>query len=158
QKTHVQHPIHFIEHENFYLFETHGALLEQIEQAPRRGHENIDTALEFLALFSVTDAAVHERDSQIREAPVIAKCRLHLRGQFARRLQHQTTESAALCQQCQNWQSKRRGLSGAGLRSAEQIFASKYNGERAELDRRWFDKPHRLRPAHDLRRKSEMIK
>ena len=74
-------------------------MLEQIEQAPRRGHENIDTALECLALFSVTDTAVHERDSQIREPPVIAKGRLHLRGKFARGLEHKTSEAAVLCQQ-----------------------------------------------------------
>ena len=24
QKTHIQHPVHLIEHENFYLFETRG--------------------------------------------------------------------------------------------------------------------------------------
>src|SRR5207249_9309556 len=114
--------------------------------------------LEFLALFSVTDAAVHKGDVQISEAPVIAKCRLHLRCEFPRGLEHQTPQRAMFRQQRQDRQSKRRGLASAGLRRADQIFSGKNNRERAKLDRCWLDESHRLRPAHNLRRKSEMIK
>src|SRR5206468_9767069 len=115
-------------------------------------------ALECVALFPITNASVHESYSQIREAAIIAKRRLHLRCELARRLKHETAERAVLCQQRQDWQSERRRLAGAGLRSSDQIFSGKNNRKRAELDRRWLDKAHRLRPAHDLRRKSEVIK
>jgi len=101
---------------------------------------------------------MHEGDSQISEAPVIAKSCFHLRGEFARGLEHQTSEWAVLCQQRENGQSKSRSLAGAGLRSADQIFACENNWKRAKLDRRWFNKSHRLRTAHDLRGKPEMIK
>jgi hypothetical protein len=63
-----------------------------------------------------------------------------------------------LRQQCQNRQRERRGLAGAGLRRANQIFSGKDNWKSSELDRCWFDESHRLRPAHDLRRKSKVIK
>src|SRR5206468_3646597 len=98
QKTHVQHAIDFIEHKNFYILQRHRALLEQIEQSSRSGHENINPALEFLALLSVTDAAMDQRDSQIGEATIIAKCSLHLRGQLACGLEHETSERAVLCE------------------------------------------------------------
>ena len=101
-------------------------------------------------MFSVANAAVYESDSQIREAPIIAKGRFHLRGQFARRFEHQTSKRTVLRQQRENWQSERRGLARAGLRSANQIFSGQNNWESAELDRRWLDKSHRLRAAHDF--------
>ena len=101
---------------------------------------------------------MHERDPQIREPPVIAKRCLHLRSEFARRLEHQTPEGAVFCQQCNDGQRKRCRLASAGLCSADQILSRENNWKSAELDRRWLDKPHRLSSAHNLKRKSEMIK
>src|SRR6266404_4297966 len=91
-----------ISRSNFCLFEAHRALLQQIKQTSRRGDENVDAAFEFFALLPVTDTPVHERDPQISEAAIITKCRLNLRGQFTRRLEHETTEAPVLCQQRQN--------------------------------------------------------
>src|SRR6266542_4646067 len=119
QKTHVEHAIHFVEHQNFYFLQRHGALFEQIEQSSRSGHENVNAALQFLALFPVTHAPMHQRDSQIREPPIIAKRRLNLRGQFPRGLQHQASEPAVLCKQRYDGKSKRRSLTGASLRRAD---------------------------------------
>src|SRR5207302_1800697 len=106
------------------------------EQASRCCHENIDAALEFFALFSITDAAVHERDSQISEAAVIAKSCFHLRSQFARGLEHKTSKAAVPCQLRKDGQRKRRRLAGACLRSADQIFSRQNNWKRAELNGR----------------------
>jgi hypothetical protein len=64
-------------------------LFHQIEQPSRRSDENVHAALERLALFPVTDPAVHKSDAQISKTPVIAKRRFHLRGEFARGLEHQ---------------------------------------------------------------------
>ena len=68
------------------------ALLEMIEQAARRGDDDIDAAFQFLALFAVADAAVHHGRTQIGEASVIAKRGLHLCGELARWLEHETTK------------------------------------------------------------------
>src|SRR5437764_6275538 len=158
EKTHVQHPVYLVEYENVYGLQRGRALFQQIEQPSRRGSKNVHATLEFLALFPVTDATMHERDSQICESPIIAKRRLNLRGQFPCWLEHQTSERAVLCQQRQDRKSKRSGLTGAGLRGSDQIFTGKDNWERAKLNRRWLDKAHRLRPAHYFRRKSKLIK
>jgi hypothetical protein len=101
---------------------------------------------------------VHERDSQIRETAIITKCRFHLRCQFARGLEHETTETAVLFEQRQNRQSKRCGFTGAGLRGAYQVVSGKDNRKRAKLNRGRLHKSHRLRSAHNLWRKSETIK
>src|SRR6266480_4587653 len=154
----VQHPIHFVEYENVYGLQRGRALFQQIEQASRRGNKNVHATLEFLALFPVTDATMHERDLQICESPIIAKRRFNLRGQFPRWLEHQTSERAVLCEQRQNGKSKRRGLAGAGLRGPDQISTGKHNRKRAKLNGRWLDKAHRLCPAHYFWRKPKAIK
>ena len=101
---------------------------------------------------------MHERGSQVRETTIIAKRGFNLRGQLASRLQHQTPEGAVFCEQRQDGKRKRRGLTGACLRGADQILTGKDNGKRAELNWRWLGKTHRLCSAHYFRRKSKFIK
>ncbi len=158
KKAHVEHAIDFIEHKNIHLAQIHRALFEQIEQSTRRRDENIDTAFDLFALFSITNAAVHDGRAQIGEAAVIAKRCLDLRSQFARRLQHKTTKRAVFREQRQDRKGERRRFAGAGLRGADQIFARENNRKRAQLDRRRLGETHRLRAAHDFRQKSEIIK
>src|SRR6266480_4060605 len=92
---------------------------KQIEQSARCRHENVDAAFEFLALFAITDAAMHERDSQISEAPIIAKSGLDLRSQFARRLEHEASKRPVLREQRHDRKSKCRGFAGASLGRAD---------------------------------------
>jgi hypothetical protein len=101
---------------------------------------------------------MHERDSQICKSSIIAKRRFNLRGQLARWLEYQTPERAVFCEQREDGKSKGRGLTGAGLGGPDQIFTGQHNRKRAKLNGRWLDKSHRLRPAHDFRRKSKAIK
>ena len=95
--------------------------------------------------------------ANIGEAPVIAKGGLDLRGQFARRLEHEAAEFPVMAEQGQNGQSERRGFASPGLGGADEIFAGENNGKSAKLDRRRFGETHRLRPAHDFRREPEII-
>ena len=92
KKSHVEHAIDFIEDENSHLAQIHGALLEQVEQPTRRRGQNIDTAFDLFALFSVAHAAMHDGCAQVGEATVIAKGRLDLRGQFPCRFKDETTK------------------------------------------------------------------
>ena len=57
----------------------------------------------------------------------------------------------------ENRKSEGRGLSGAGLGGADQIFAGENNGEGAKLDGRRFGETHRLHAAHDFRGKIEIL-
>ena len=96
EKAHVEHAIDFIEHEILDVLEIRGAVLEEIEQAPRRGDEDVHARRELLPLLAVADAAVDDCDLQIREAGVIAKSGLHLRGQFAGRLEDERARRPVL--------------------------------------------------------------
>ena len=41
QKTHVEHPVGFVEHEKFHLVQFHRALFEMIEQTSGRGDDDV---------------------------------------------------------------------------------------------------------------------
>ena len=101
-----------------------------IEQPARRGDDHIHALLQFVLLFAVADAAVNHRDTQVGETPVIAKSRLHLRGQFARRFEDEATKRAVLRQERQDWQRKSGRFAGAGLRGADEIFAGEDEREK----------------------------
>src|SRR5437016_11283498 len=134
------------------------ALLEMIEQAARRGDDDIDAALQFLALFAVANAAVDHGRAQIGETPVIAKGGLDLRSELARRLQDQTTKFPVMSKQRQNRKCEGGGFASAGLGGADQILAGENNGEGAKLDRGRFGKTHCLDAAHHFSRKIEIVK
>ena len=67
--------------------------------------------------------------SQIGKAPVVAKCGLDLRRQFACRFQHETAKIPVMREQRQNRQREGRRLAGAGLGRADQIFSGENNGK-----------------------------
>jgi hypothetical protein len=94
-------------------------LFEEIEQAARRRDKNIHTAFEFFALFSISDAAVDEGNSQISEATIIAKRRFHLRGEFARRLKNEASKGTMLYQQRQDRKREGRRFACARLCGAD---------------------------------------
>ena len=158
QKTHVEHAIDFIEHEDADVAKVQRTLLEEIEQPSGRGANDIGAAGGFFALFSVTNSAMDDRDAQVGEAPVIAKSGFDLGGKLARRLENETAEITMLGEKREDGQREGRRFAGAGLRGADQIFAGENNWESAELDRRRLRETHRLRAAHDLRREAKIFK
>ena len=97
QKTHVEHAIDFIEHQNLHIAEVQRALFQMIEQPSRRCDHDIDPALEIFLLLSVADTTMHDRYLKFSKAPIIAKCRLDLRREFARRFQHETAKVSVMC-------------------------------------------------------------
>ena len=158
QKTHVEHAIDFIEHEDLHVAEIERALLQQIEQATGSGRDDVHPASGFFALFAVADPAVHDGNAQVGEAAVIAKSGFDLGGQLTRRLEDETAEIPVLREQREDGKREGRRLAGAGLRGADQIFAGENNREGAKLDWRRLGKAHRLGAAHDFRRQAKIFK
>jgi len=128
-----------------------------IEQAARRGDDDIDAAFQFLALLAVANAAVDYGRAQISKASVVAKGGFDLRSELARRLQDQTTKFPVMSEQRQNGKREGSGFSGAGLGGADQIFAGENDREGAKLDRGRLSEPHRLHAAHHFSGKIEII-
>ncbi len=61
QKSHVEHPVGFVEHEKFDLVEPQRALFQMVEQASGRGDDDVRAGAQFVVLPAVTDAAVERR-------------------------------------------------------------------------------------------------
>ena len=136
QETHVQHPVGFVEDQEFDVIELAAALLHVIEQPARRGDDDIHALAQRFFLRAVTDATVDDHGAQIGEPAVVAERCLHLCRQFARRLQDQRPQFAVLAELGDDGQRKRRGLAGAGLRAADDVAACEHQRDRAQLDRR----------------------
>jgi hypothetical protein len=88
QKSHVQHAIGFIEHQVFYLVKFAGALLQMVEQSPRRRDQHIDALAQRVFLAAVTDPSVNHGYAEIGEAGEVTDRRFDLRGEFARWFEH----------------------------------------------------------------------
>ena len=56
-KAHVEHLVGLIEHQRFKLGQVAKALVDQIQQAPRRCHDDVDAFFERIDLMELTDAA-----------------------------------------------------------------------------------------------------
>src|SRR5215212_6993410 len=158
QKSHVQHPIDFIQNEDVNVSKMNHSLFQMVEQAAWGGCNNIHAPLNFFLLLAVTDSAVDNGDTDIGEAPIIAKSSFHLSRQLAGRFQYEAAKLSVLRQQSENGECKRRSLTGAGLGSSNEIFAGKDQRKSTELNRGGFFKAHRLNSANHICRKSEVAK
>ena len=112
--------------------------LEVIEQAARRGDDDVDAAAEGVLLRAHADAAVDRGAGQRRVHGERVEVLENLRGELARRRQHQRPRRPArlLDQPVQDRQQEGRGLAAAGLRAGEHVAARHRRGNRFGLNRR----------------------
>ena len=114
-----------------------------IEQATRRGDDDVGAALELLLLGADRDAAEDGGDAQVRGHAVSRQRRVNLERELTRRHEHQAARlarpgrtAAANEQAIDHRQAERGGLAGAGLRARQQVAAAEDDRDRRELDRR----------------------
>jgi hypothetical protein len=88
-KTHVQHPVRFIEDKNLDIVQLDHFPLYLVEQSARCGDQDIHTLAQGLILPAIASAAKHHHGAQIGKARVIAHRGFNLRRELARRLEHQ---------------------------------------------------------------------
>ena len=107
-------------------------------------------------LLAVTDPAVEDGGAQIGKAGKIMNGGFHLRGQFARRLQHQTAALLLMVvEQRQNGQGEGRRFAGAGLGAADHVAPLHNERNGADLNGGGFYIAHRLDPLQDRRGKAK---
>ena len=98
-----------------------------VEQAARCSDEHVGTAVELAELLVEGHAADEQRHGQFVVLAVAVEVFLHLRGQFARRLQDQRARHAgpraALLKQRKHGQHEGGCLAGAGLGDAHDVTA-----------------------------------
>ena len=120
-EAHVQHPVHFIEDEDFQMPQVNRPLLHEIQQTAGSGDQHIHAGFEAFALFAVTDPAVDEQGADARFAAVFQKLLFHLTGQFAHRFEDQHAEFPGAAEHGENREGKGGGFATARLGRADDI-------------------------------------
>ena len=64
QEPHVEHPVNLVEDQMSEVRQVNFALVHEIEQTARSGHEDVDAALDLLPLMSIAHATVDQPDPE----------------------------------------------------------------------------------------------
>ena len=132
-EAHVEHAVGFVDHQQLDAGHQQPAALVMVEQAAGRRDQHVDAAHQLGVLVVERDAADDQRDGELVLGAVFDEGFLHLRGEFARRLEDERARharaGAALFQHGDHRQHEGRGLAGAGLRDAEHVAGARARGE-----------------------------
>ena len=143
-EAHVQHAVCFVQHQHLHLSQIQHALLHQIQQAARRGHQNVDALFQFGDLRVHAHATEYHGGAQLQVFAINTHGLFHLGGQFAGGGEHQCTDAgtakfvlraAAHGEAVQHGQGKGCCLAGTGLGAAQQVVSLQDQGNGLGLDR-----------------------
>ena len=163
-KTHIEHAVGFIQHENFHVRQIHRLLIGVIQQAARCRHQNIHACLQRLNLRPDTDTTEYHGGAQRQIFAVGMHAFFDLRGKLTRGGHDQRTHRIGarirriFHQALQQRQRKAGGFAGARLRAGEDIAAFENNGNRLHLHRRGLGITMIGGGAHQIRHQAEIGK
>ena len=164
-EAHVEHAVRLVEHQVAHLGEVDRALVDVVEQAARRGDDDVHALAQRVDLRPRADAAEDQDGALVQVAAEVLERLAHLGGEFAGRHQHQQARCARtarvrliLGEALQQRQCKRRRLAGAGLGGGEQVATVVHGGNGALLDGRRGDVAQFLDGAQEVGRQAELIK
>ncbi len=106
-----------------------------VEQAARRGGDDVASLEQRFLLLPVAHAAKEQRDLKVHEAGKVTERGLHLHGEFARRFEDEAArELLRRIELGENRQAERSSLAGAGLGGGDQVLSREYNGNGLKLN------------------------
>ena len=123
-EAHVQHAVGLVQHEHLHVAEAHGALFHEVDQAARRGDEDVHAVLELVDLRGVGQAAHHGEDAVMRGGGDGGAHLADLLGQLARGGDHEherALPALGMAQAVERGQREGRGLAGAGLGGGDEV-------------------------------------
>ncbi len=136
----VEHLVHFIEDENLDLGEAQGLALDEIDEAARCRHENVNAVAKVLDLAANADAAEDHEALEPHVLAIGAEAVMDLGREFAggREDEHARRARCGLSgiagQALDDRQGKGSGLAGAGLGDAQQVAALEERRDGLGLD------------------------
>jgi hypothetical protein len=138
----IEHLVGLVQNQDFKLAQRQGALIDEIEQPPRRCNQDIEAARDGAQALRIGNAAEDDTDRKPHELAVGLGAGGDLCRKLARRRKHQHANVAGLGNVARRSKAVERGqhegcgLAGAGLGDAEQIAAGQNRRDRLALDRR----------------------
>ena len=142
-EAHVEHAVGFVEHEDLHLAQVHGLLAHEVEQAPRRGDEDVDALAHLGDLRVDVDAAVDHEGLERDVLAVGLDALVDLDREFARRREDEAAHRVQRGREAlardrgealQQGQGEAGRLAGARLGGAEQVAPGKDDGNGLRLD------------------------
>ena len=183
QKAHVEHTVGLVENQHLNLVQMAGALLDQVDQAARRGDQDVAAVLEGSGLRLVAHAAHDGHGDMAGDVGNFARDLVDLLGELARGgddehhgaatvalglLGTATTVAAAalthglgrsnVLQVVHGRQQEGGRLAGAGLSGGKQVATLEHHGDGAGLNGRRRRVAQGLDSTKHLARKSQLVK
>ena len=150
QEAHVEHPVRFVQDEDFHSSQVDETLLTQVFQPSRRCDQDVDSTLQSVNLWVLADSTDNDGMSQSGMATVSSQAVADLDRQLASGGQNQTANAAecsatilircgssgwVLHQSVQHRQRKCSGLAGSGLCTTQKVASSHRSRYRSSLNR-----------------------
>ena len=139
-EAHVEHPVGFVDHQDFDGVEQDFSALGEVQQSARRGDQHVSAAHDLGFLIAKRNAADQQRDIEFVIDAVSDERLFDLVGEFARWLEDKGSRhprpGAAFFEQGQHRQRESGGLAGSGLRDSEDVAALQRVRYGLFLDRR----------------------
>ena len=126
-KTHVEHAVGLVEHQNLYLAQIKRALARMVQQPAGRSHQNVHATAQLVNLRAHADTAKHDHRGQFQVFAINAYAFFNLRRQLTRRRHDQTShgihaapvaQARLSAQALQHGQHEGCGFAGARLGAA----------------------------------------
>ena len=152
-ESHVHHPVGFVQDQDADVVEPERHSSMQVEKASGRGDQEVEPLrFQHLLLRGQRDAAEDDANAKVGEARVVARVRLDLRRQFARRGEHEGAKPLGSAEKAsENRKNERCRLSCARLRGADDVDAGEDQGDSFRLNRRRLDVSGRANSLDDCR-------
>ena len=162
-KAHVQHPVRLVQHKGLNPVQPDVALIAQIVEPARRGHQHVHPPLQRLHLGPLAHAAEDDRVAYAQILAVLVKALLDLQGQLPGGGQHQGADGGVLLvhtavEPLQNGNGEGRRLAGARLGAADQVSALQHRGDSLGLNGGGLDVPQLLHRPQQLWQKFQFVK
>ena len=134
-EAHVEHPVGLVEDQHTNVAERHGAAIDQVDQAARRGYQDLGAA-RFPRLSGHRRSTVDGFDAQLEYSRDRGELGNDLDGKLTRRHEHEGARMAAHSRGAleeRNTESER--LARPGRRPCEQVEPGQSIGDYERLDR-----------------------
>jgi len=141
-EAHVEHPIGLVEDERFAPGQIDGPAIEVIDEAARRGDDDVDAGAQLTDLRAHRDAAEDSRHAHADRFRVGRERLVHLQRELARRHEHEDPRASRRAarvtdeQPIDQWKGERGGLARAGLRPSDEVMPFEHNRDGSGLHRR----------------------
>jgi hypothetical protein len=158
RESHVEHSVGLVEDENLEIVEDQVLALEVVDQAARRGDDDVDSAAQRSLLRTERDSAKDFGDAQAAVAAVLLEALAHLRGELAGWSENQGSQPSRTAEEALDDREREcGGLAGACLSQADEVAPLERERDRLGLNWRRLPVPRVANCVEERWREAERL-